>query len=113
MHVYIFAQHYVDVAAANLRGTAVLLRTGSNDGTVPPFFTRRMARVLTEHSADVTFSEVQQGHWYVKGRVGKRNKIRKRQMYTGNGITCNVLAYRYLPLSLITLDPPCPLRLKS
>ncbi len=56
-----------DVAqmASNLRGIDVLIRMGSKDTSVPPYFMRRMARVLQEVGTNVTISEIEgMGHWY-------------------------------------------------
>ena len=43
-----FAEHDVDYGVGNLKGLEVLARAGSNDGTVPPWYVRRMVRMLQQ-----------------------------------------------------------------
>ena len=51
--------------AANLRGLPVMLRTGGDDGSVPAYHTRRMARLLLELGVNTTFVELPgKPHWW-------------------------------------------------
>ena len=55
----------VDRFASNLAGLPVLVRVGSADGTVPPYWSRKMARLLREVGADVRYSELAgKEHWW-------------------------------------------------
>ena len=56
--------HDSERLAPNLRGLPVLVRAGTEDGSVPPVLTRRMARVLREVGAKVRLQELAgKGHW--------------------------------------------------
>jgi len=58
------AENENSIHASNLRGMRVLVRTGTRDKAVPPWFSRRMARHLHEEGANVTFQEFDQEHWW-------------------------------------------------
>jgi pimeloyl-ACP methyl ester carboxylesterase len=55
-----------DSLLANILHVPIMIRTGSDDSTVAPFFSRRLYRRLVELGhTDVTFIEVpKQGHWW-------------------------------------------------
>ena len=56
--------HDSSLLAANLIGLPVMLRTGDQDGSVPSYHTRRMARLLRELTVNVSFTELAgKGHW--------------------------------------------------
>jgi pimeloyl-ACP methyl ester carboxylesterase len=56
----------VDRYASNLAGLPVLVRVGAVDGTVPPYWSRKMARLLREiDGVDVKYSELPgKEHWW-------------------------------------------------
>ena len=42
-----------------------MIRIGEKDNVVPPYFSKRMYRLLKEQGNDVTYNEVpRQGHWW-------------------------------------------------
>lgn len=59
------AEHDVERLAANLVGIPVLVRTASDDTSVPAWHSRRISRVLREVGVQVTHSELSgKGHWW-------------------------------------------------
>ena len=50
----------------NLAGLPVLIRVGSDDGTVPPYWSRKMARLLQNVAGtNVSYSELPgKQHWW-------------------------------------------------
>lgn len=58
------AENENSLHASTLRDMPALVRVASNDQAVPPWFGRRMARVLREHGAAIEFDEQPQSHWW-------------------------------------------------
>ena len=55
----------VDRFASNLAGLPVLVRVGALDGTVPPYWSRKMSRLLHDAGVDVKYSELPgKEHWW-------------------------------------------------
>jgi acetyl esterase/lipase len=55
----------VDRFASNLAGLPVLVRVGELDGTVPPYWSRKMSRLLKDVGVDVKYSELPgKEHWW-------------------------------------------------
>lgn len=80
------ADHDSSQLASNLKGVPVRVRTGSDDASVHPWHTRRMARVLSELGVDVALTEFQgKGHWWwdtaVESDGGAMNDAELRTFY--------------------------------
>eukprot|EP00928_Gymnodinium_smaydae_P032630 TRINITY_DN23578_c0_g1_i1.p1 TRINITY_DN23578_c0_g1~~TRINITY_DN23578_c0_g1_i1.p1 ORF type:complete len:675 (-),score=77.45 TRINITY_DN23578_c0_g1_i1:91-2079(-) len=58
------AENENSLFASNLRGMPALVRVGSRDRAVQPWFGRRMARHLREEGVNVTMQEFDQEHWW-------------------------------------------------
>jgi len=58
------AENENSLHASNLQGSRALVRVGSRDESVPPWFGRRMARHMHEEGVNVTFEEFDQQHWW-------------------------------------------------
>eukprot|EP00927_Polykrikos_kofoidii_P049711 TRINITY_DN43727_c0_g1_i1.p1 TRINITY_DN43727_c0_g1~~TRINITY_DN43727_c0_g1_i1.p1 ORF type:complete len:986 (-),score=93.86 TRINITY_DN43727_c0_g1_i1:212-3052(-) len=58
------AENENSLHASNLRGMQAMVRVGSKDAAVSPWFGRRMARHLHEEGANVTFEEFDKEHWW-------------------------------------------------
>ena len=65
VHLAALHEHDNMQTSGNLKGQHVLVRAGSEDRTVNPFFQRAIARVLEAQQANVTYSEKPGAdHWY-------------------------------------------------
>ena len=59
------AENRCDLSSENLQPLPVLVRTGTEDKNVPPWHSRRFARVLATQGVDVAFTEVPgKEHWW-------------------------------------------------
>ena len=61
-----FSEFTVDLHSSSLIGLPVLIRVGENDFSVPPWYSRKMSRLLIEHgSKSVTYDEMPgKSHWW-------------------------------------------------
>ena len=61
-----FSEFSVDLHSSSLVGLPVLIRVGENDFSVPPWYSRKMSRLLIEHGSNsVTYDEVPgKSHWW-------------------------------------------------
>jgi len=59
------AENDVELYAAHLSNLPVLARVGSDDTSVPPYLTRKMARLVREYGGEVKLSELPgKNHWW-------------------------------------------------
>lgn len=80
------SEYNTDMFISNLRGIQVHTRTGSNDRTVPPFYTIKMNRILRENNIKYTSESVQgKEHWWWdslrSNDGGVVNDEKMRQLY--------------------------------
>jgi dienelactone hydrolase len=60
-----FSEYNADLVASGTRGVPIVIRVGALDRAVPPWHSRKMARILSEHGANVVYDEVQgKEHWW-------------------------------------------------
>ncbi|CAD5122884.1 DgyrCDS11284 [Dimorphilus gyrociliatus] len=59
------AENNVNRLVSNLHDIPIMVRVGSSDRTVHPFFSRKMLRLLKQHLLNVTYSEIKgKEHWW-------------------------------------------------
>eukprot|EP00301_Raphidiophrys_heterophryoidea_P006222 c12528_g1_i1.p1 GENE.c12528_g1_i1~~c12528_g1_i1.p1 ORF type:complete len:916 (-),score=213.85 c12528_g1_i1:50-2758(-) len=58
-------EHNIGLSLSNVVGIPHIVRTGSNDNSVPPYYSRKLARLLQEAGVEVTFRELAgKEHWW-------------------------------------------------
>jgi hypothetical protein len=61
-----FSEYSVDLFSSNFVGLPIMIRVGENDFSVPPWYSRKMSRLIKEHgSTAITYDEVKgKSHWW-------------------------------------------------
>ena len=82
-----FSEYNADIFTGNLRSVPVVIRVGANDRAVPPWYSRKMSRLLREHGVDVIYDEVKdKAHWWwdtgFPNDGGVLNDPKMRQYYS-------------------------------
>ena len=82
-----FSEYSIDLYSSNFVGLPILIRVGENDFSVPPWYSRKMFRLIKEHgSTTVIYDEVKgKSHWFwdtlYPNDGGVMNDEKMRQFY--------------------------------